>query len=240
MSRQNRRRAEEGQVYPALLLAICGGLALAVLFVVIQNLLDQTGRSDTAADSAALAAAREHRDEFTGSLGAGGAAVKSLLGFLSGESSWGQAPGARDAAEEYAKANGATVTDFRFEGFDLSERRWTYFVETQQKDEVENADGGDGAQTKSTALASVTLAGGLCDGGLGIEGPGGECLTSELLDLLEKCEEEESDPGDSKGGKPKKDKPDPECKELDDQPSLDDLPGLDDLLDFRVQLVNES
>lgn len=232
-----RRRDEEGQVYPALLLAVLGALALAVLFVVLQNLLDQTGRSDTAADAAALAAAEQHREQLTGVVTGEGLSLDTILGIIKG--GFGEAPGAADAAEEYAQANGATVVDFRFEGSDLGEQSWTYYVKTQQNDGVEDASG-NSTRTTSVARAKVSLEGGLCDGGTGILADG-KCVDAATF-LLD-CVEPEPDPPPSEPADPKKGKKPSDGPSEPPEPEFTPAPfcgSLGDLLDFRVQLISAA
>jgi hypothetical protein len=160
------RRTEEGQVYPALLLAVIGGFAIALAFIGLQNLVDQTGRAASASDAAALAVGQAHRDTVFESLaGDPGAYLGSLLAFLQGV---GPAPAADQVAGEYAAANGAGVEGLvRYDGFDAGRREWVYEVSTQQDDTIES--GSSSARSESTSRVAVEITGGLCPGFRGIE-----------------------------------------------------------------------
>lgn len=207
-----RTRQEEGQVTPALLLAVIGGFALAVAFVSLQNLVDQAGRSDTAADAAALAAGKAHGDAiFTVFDGNSGLHLGVLRHLLEG----GPVPDvvvarAEQAARDYADANGADVLDVRYDGFDLGARQWEYTVETKQQDPVEGA--GKVARTESRSRVAVRVTGGVCSGGLVV---GGDCRPFELLDDL--CQRELEPP------EPSPTAPEPEPAE----PPFTPPPGLE-------------
>jgi hypothetical protein len=168
-----RRRDEEGQVYPALLLAVIGGFAIAVAFVALQFGLDQTGRAASASDAAALAVGREHRESVVDLFGDNnGLHLGQLTSFLSGA---GPVPGANDVADDYAEANGADlVGDVEYRGFDLSAVQWEYEVTTEQLDTVEGAD--EELQSRSTSRVAVRITSGLCPGLAGVM-HGGDCLS---------------------------------------------------------------
>ena len=153
-----RSRDEEGQVYPALLIAIIGGFAIAVAFLGLQNLLDQNGRAASASDAAALGVGTAFRDDTVGQL-SGYGDLTDLLSFLKGAGSW---PGADDAAQQFAGANGASVDgSVQFEGFDADQGRWVFKVRTEQKDTVKSADSSSKSPSSSTVAVTVS---GLCDG----------------------------------------------------------------------------
>lgn len=176
-------RDEEGQVTPALLIAVIGGFALAVAFVSLQNLLDQSGRAATASDAAALAAGAGHRsafeDVFAGNSGLHLGLIRQMLE--------GGAPEpailarAEQEAREYADANGAEVRSVTYDGFDLGERQWEYTVLTKQRDTVEG--GTTTARSESRSRVAVRVTAGMCPGGLVV---GGDCRPWGLLEQL--CE----------------------------------------------------
>lgn len=173
-------RGEEGQVTPALLLAIIGGFAIAVAFVSLQNLLDQTGRASTASDAAALAAGTGHRQAVTDFFdGNNGLHLGQLAQVLEG----GAVPDAQALAEQeardYADANGADVLSVTYDRFDLGKRQWEYTVVTRQQDEVKG--GTSTAHTHSRSRVAVRIASGVCPGGLIV---GGGCRPFDLLEQL--------------------------------------------------------
>ena len=185
----HRRRDEEGQVTPALLIAVIGGFAIAVAFVSLQNLLDQTGRAATASDAAALGAGTGHRDAlsdvFAGNSGLHLGVLKQLLE--------GGSPGplvlarAEQEAREYADANGAELKSLTFDAFDVGSRQWEYTALTKQDDTVEG--GNSEARSESRSRVAVRVTGGVCTGGLIL---GGGCRGFGLLEKL--CELELAPP----------------------------------------------
>ena len=185
----HRRRDEEGQVTPALLIAVIGGFAIAVAFVSLQNLLDQTGRAATASDAAALGAGTGHRDAlsdvFAGNSGLHLGVLKQLLE--------GGSPGplvlarAEQEAREYADANGAELKSLTFDAFDVGSRKWEYTALTKQDDTIEG--GNSEARSESRSRVAVRITGGVCTGGLIL---GGGCRGFGLLEKL--CELELAPP----------------------------------------------
>lgn len=167
-----RSRREEGQVYPALLLAVIGGFAIAVSFIPLQNLLDQTGRADTAADAAALAAAKGHEKDFmfyASKLPDSPAKVALFLAMLSNHMARAQIE-----AGKLAESNGATVDQLTSRPFDLARGKKIYTVITRQQDTVKG--GSASANSKSRASAAAEVHEGLCFSatgyGVDITGPG--------------------------------------------------------------------
>ena len=175
------RRDEEGQVTPALLIAVIGGFALAVAFVSLQNLLDQSGRAATASDAAALAAGAGHRDAFEDVFAGNSGLHLGLLRQMLEEGSLQPAIIARaeQEAREYADANGAEVRTVTYDGFDLGQRQWEYTVLTQQRDTVEG--GTTTARSESRSRVAVRVTAGMCGGGLVV---GGDCRPWGLLEQL--------------------------------------------------------
>ncbi len=158
-----RHGREEGQVTPALLTAVIGGFALAVAFVSLQGVLDQSGRAASASDAAALAVGQEHeRALFAIFDGNQGNHLGQLVDLLDGTGT----PRAQVVAQEYASANGADAVSVSFDGFDLGARRWEYTVTTRQQDTV---SGGDvSARSESESRVAVEVTSGLCSPGNGI------------------------------------------------------------------------
>jgi hypothetical protein len=241
-----RRRSEEGQVTPALLIAVIGGFAVAVAFVSLQNLLDQSGRAATASDAAALAAGAGHRDAladvFAGNSGLHLGVLKSLLG--------GGAPDpmvlarAEQQAREYADANGAQTLNVAYDGFDVGRRQWEYTVLTKQQDTVEGGTGT--ARSESRSRAAVQITAGVCPGGLIL---GGDCRPFDLLEQL--CELELAPPPTPTPTPTASSSEDPDTEpapEPSPEPTFTPPPGLEGvgclsgadilgLLDLKVRLI---
>lgn len=178
-----RSRGEEGQVYPALLLAIVGGFAIAVSFLGLQNLLDQTGRADTASDSAALAAAKEHKREFIFLGGLDVEPTTKMSLFLTRLTSMGQGTLSMPRAQGFAQSNGAAVINVRYYPFNFLQRQWKYTITTKQDDTVEGGDAT--ARSESSASAVLKVTDGLCVGaGPGVE-IGGTCM--DLVSWTTSC-----------------------------------------------------
>jgi len=156
------RGHEDGQVTPALLMAVIGAFALAVIFVVIARGEDQGGRSDTAADAAALAIGREYQ-RHTGTFLA--PMIETKLPVLAAY----QPITAAAAAQQYADANGARVVAARYEGFDPLTLEWRYWVKVEQQDTIEGG-GRSHEPTTSTATVAVKAVGGLCTSAEGAAG----------------------------------------------------------------------
>ena len=152
-----RRAGEEGQVTPALLAAVLGGFALAVAFVALQDVLDQSGRAASASDAAALAVGQEHQrallEPFEGN---SGNHLGQLRRLLDGTGT----PRAADVAQDYAEANGADAVAVAFDGFDPGHRRWEYTVTTRQRDTVRGGE--STARSESRSTVAVEVVAGLC------------------------------------------------------------------------------
>lgn len=174
-----RSRREEGQAYPALLLAVIGGFAIAVSFVPLQNLLDQTGRADTASDSAALAAAKAHKTNFELKVKVLPDGPQKIATFFIHLGMYD--PLAQARATQLASANGATavVTGGNYNPVTQQVR---YTAITRQNDTVKGGD--TSANSKSRATAAAELTAGLCMGGLGVEVPGWQCENAASWILL--------------------------------------------------------
>lgn len=151
-----RSRREEGQVYPALLLAVIGGFAIAVSFIPLQNLLDQTGRADSAADSAALAAAEAHRDQYKIEKGLPSTPITRLTVWLNAIRK-GKGFIAQGAAQNLATANGADLESFRYRFQGRPGRyRAVYTVVTRQQDTVKGGDATANSRSRATAIAEIS------------------------------------------------------------------------------------
>lgn len=221
-----RRRDEEGQVTPALLIAVIGGFALAVAFVSLQNLLDQSGRAATASDAAALAAGAGHRDAiedlFVGDSGLHLGLIRQML--EEGTLQPAVIARADQQAREYADANGAEVRSVTYDGFDLGQRQWEYTVLTKQRDTVEG--GTTSARSESRSRVAVRVTAGLCGGGLVV---GGDCRPWGLLQQL--CDLELNPPEPTPTATPSESEgPAPEEPEEDAEPQEPEFtppPGLE-------------
>lgn len=231
---------EEGQVTPALLLAVIGGFAIAVAFVSLQNLLDQTGRASTASDAAALAAGKGQVEAVTDIFdGNNGLHLGELANILQGGAVPLGPANAEQNARDYADANGADVESVTYDGFDIGKQQWEYTVVTRQQDAVEG--GTSTAHTKSRSRVAVRVAGGVCAGGLVL---GGDCRPFGLLEKL--CELELEPPAPDPGPKPKGG---PKQPEPDPPPPFTPPEGLEgvgclgaddlrNLIDFDIRLIN--
>lgn len=235
------RRGEEGQVTPALLIAVIGGFALAVAFASLQNLLDQSGRAATASDAAALAAGAGHRDAIeellAGNSGLHLGQVRNLL--EGGALDPAIAARAEQEAREFADANGAEVRTVTYDGFDFGARQWEYTVLTKQRDTVEG--GTTSARSESRSRVAVRVTAGVCGGGLII---GGDCRPWGLLQQL--CDLELEPPEPSPSGDPEEPEgppaPGPEEPEPSTPPGLEGVgclsgPDLLGLLDPEIRLI---
>jgi len=96
-------RHEEGQVLPALLVLMVSLLALGVILLQAGHATDLRANAQSAADAAALAAAKGLREELQNQLP--GSPVSGAL--------------AREGAETYAQRNGARLTRFSLQGRDV-------------------------------------------------------------------------------------------------------------------------
>lgn len=180
------RLDERGQVAPALVAALVGGLAIALVVITLGRGLDQTARAVTASDAAALAVAKEHQRQFVNSFGVDGGPLADLPAYLN---SWGPVSGAERDAADYADANGADVQgQVDFEGYDAGEQRWVYGVRTKQRDPV--SDDSD-KRAENVSKAEVKITEGLCAGGTGID-YNGTCVTAQVYE--DGCEIEEPPP----------------------------------------------
>lgn len=144
---------------PALLTATFAAFAIAVSLFTIARGEEQSARSDTAADAAALAAAKQWHTEALEALRAtartpaiGAVTLPMLYAFepLQG----------RSQAEHFAEANGSRVQQYRWLP-DLSPLTWTVEVQVEQRDDMPH--GAD--EARSTTRVRVTATGGICNAG---------------------------------------------------------------------------
>lgn len=174
--RPGPRTDQRGQVAPALVAALVGGLAIALLVITLGRGLDQTARAVTASDAAVLAVAKQHQKQFVNSFGVDGAPLADLPNYLR---HWGPVPGAERDAADYADANGADVQGgVGFEGYEDAEHRWVYGVRTKQRDPVSDDED---QRAENYSKAEVEITGGLCAGGTGID-YNGTCVTHEVYE----------------------------------------------------------
>ncbi len=171
---RHRRRGEEGQVYPALLLAVIGSFAIAALFLPVQKILDQSNRADTAADAAALGAAKAQKNHAGSPLLLTTTAMPGFVlrmqGFLSFQ--------IQSEAQRFAAANGATLKGPVVPlGYDPTIPGWRFRVTTRQNDPVKGGD--TTAHSEATATAVAKVESGFCSGGTGFT-YGGLCITDAL------------------------------------------------------------
>lgn len=233
MARRPSGRTEEGQVYPALLLAVIGGFAIALAFLGLQNLLDQTGRAASASDAAALAVGKAHRENVVNAFAAD--PQGRLGGFLDFLQSTGPAPAAGQVAREFATANGAQVVGMKYDGFRVSQREWVYEMSTQQLDTVEG--GTRTARSRSRSKVAVTITGGLCQDLSGIQ-VDGTCVDADRY--LEDCTAPAPPPPPPPSPRPG-DPPAPSEAPSADPPTFQAQgycsTSLEDLLQWQIHLV---
>lgn len=154
---RHRTRGEEGQAAPALLAVTLAALAMAVGLFTLARGEEQSGRSDTAADAAALAAGKQWQTEAVMVLAAS-AMTPGIGGALTTLNSF-QPTGGYLAAQQYAAANGGHVIGYQWiPGF--SSATWTVQVQVEQNDRLP-----DGPEARSTSRVRVEAAGGICNAG---------------------------------------------------------------------------
>ncbi|MEV5984534.1 pilus assembly protein TadG-related protein [Streptomyces sp. NPDC052051] len=142
MSRLTRR--EDGQAAPLYITVVVGLLFVALLYFVFGKADVRRNEAQTAADSAALAAAMESRD---------GLKAELLEAFLKGDTS-GAADGC-DAAIRFAARNDAR-TDGTFSCHKLTDGRWGFSVELEtQKTVGKSALPGTDRPAKARATAVI-------------------------------------------------------------------------------------
>lgn len=223
-------RQENGQVTPALLLAVIGAFALVTMFFVVAQSQEQSSRSDTAADAAALGAGREFERELGAFLSEG-----DLFAQILNADSFFPEAAADAAAQQYAEANGAEVTDTDNEGFDLRELEWRYSVEVKQLDKLEYQ--GEDETSESRATVAVKIINGLCFSA-DEDAPGfmidGQCVgPTELQEICAPEEPEEGTPPEE--GEPPEEE-DPE----EDAPSCPTSSDIIAGLQTEMRLVAQS
>ena len=167
------RREEEGQVTPALLLAVLGSFALVMLFVALPRLLDQTERADTASDSAAIAASRAHKEWFMmmgkAQIGNPIANFPNVMSLLAR----GLAPTAYAEGLSFARSNGATLAQLNADPYDMFRKRWVIHARAKQLDTIKG--GNTTANSERDARAELRAVSGLClKAGPGVE-VNGQC-----------------------------------------------------------------
>ncbi|MFT4288468.1 hypothetical protein [Nocardioides sp.] len=165
-----RSRGERGQVTPALLAAVLGAFAIMVGMFTLARGSEQSARSDTAADAAALAAAKQWHVEALALLqaSAGTPALAAAVGSLN----FFQPVGGYATAAEFAGANGGDLEGYQWlpAGGGL---KWVVQATVRQRDNL--VDRGD-LNSRSTSRVRVEATGGLCwAGSLGFELNDGSC-----------------------------------------------------------------
>jgi hypothetical protein len=105
-------RRESGQILPGLIMLMLAILALGMLTFRIGRAAVLRSDAQTAADAAALAGARSIRDQL----------ISQVAGTGTSDFNAVSKPIAEAAARDYAKRNGARLTDFKVEGADVRAR----------------------------------------------------------------------------------------------------------------------
>jgi hypothetical protein len=151
-------RRETGQILPGLIMLMLAILALGMLTFEIGKAAVLRSGAQTAADAAALAGARNIRDQLIAQMATTGTSDFSRVSEVL----------VRAAATDYARRNGARLVDMKMEGADV--RAW---VTTDEKIDPPKQD----REGKASARARVELLTfqslGLNFGGLGAGGGGG-------------------------------------------------------------------
>ena len=132
-------RRDSGQILPGLIMLMLAILALGMLTFRIGKAAVLRSGAQTAADAAALAGARSIRDQLVAQVAATGTSDFARV----------SEPLVRAAAADYAKRNGARLTDMKMEGADV--RAWV-----TTNDEVDPPK--EDREGKASARARVELA----------------------------------------------------------------------------------
>src|SRR5215210_7628232 len=102
-------RRESGQILPGLIMLMLAILALGMLTFRIGKAAVLRSDAQTAADAAALAGARSIRDQLVAQVATTGTSDLARI----------SRPAVRAAAADYARRNGARLTDLEIEGADV-------------------------------------------------------------------------------------------------------------------------
>ncbi|MFF9816228.1 pilus assembly protein TadG-related protein [Streptomyces sp. NPDC014006] len=220
-----RTRRDEGQAAPLYITAVVGLLFLALLYFVFGKADVRRNEAQTAADSAALAAAMDSRDGLKAGLLAHILDGDYLRDLLRGDPP-GTANGC-DQALRFAGKNGAR-TDGSFQCRRLTDGRWGFTVDLESGKTVGKSalPGTENKRAKASATAVV------------------EPLCTFMPDAdSETPSASQKPPGDEEPGA-EEDKPSPGKIECDggkdwiiDPAHLDLLPDMSDL--FRVRLAHD-
>jgi hypothetical protein len=167
-------RQQEGQVMPALLLAVVITTFAAVLLFTVGEAADQSSRAETASDAAALGAAQTFARDVPGQV------VASFVQGLGLAQACAAVPGQEAAARDYTRANGSDLVGFRCEP--EGGAHWRFTAQTRARDTVRDSNSGRVVRSESRSAAELELTG-ICGSGTGIDFSGG-CLTFELFELL--------------------------------------------------------
>lgn len=167
-----RERGEDGQAMPGLLVVTLAAFAIALGLFSLARGEEQSARSDTAADAAALAAVKQWHVEALRALQS--TAMTPAIGATLTALNVYQPASGYVGAEEFARANGARVVPGGYRWIpDLSPVTWTVEVVVEQRDDLPN--GAD--EARSTSRARLEAKGGLCNAGVsvGLELRDGSC-----------------------------------------------------------------
>lgn len=166
---------------PALLGAVFGAFAIMLGLFSLARGEEQSARSDTAADAAALAAAKQWHSEALMALTAT-AGTSAIAATVTAMSAFQPAAGLPQAMQ-FAGANGARVIGYSWPT-DLSPTTWTVEVEVEQNDEVSTGD--TAHRMRSTSRAKVEAIGALCNAGgvLGLTLNTGTCADPATLAIV--------------------------------------------------------
>jgi hypothetical protein len=143
---------QDGQIIPALVMIMLTLLAVGVLFLQVGRAAIFSTESQTAADAAALAAAKNVQNQLIAQVASGGTSDLTLIDPVA----------VRAAADAYAARNGAHVTNLVRDGVDVK-----VWVST---DKTLNRKGTRG-QSKARARVELLVLSGVSGGGAGNIGP---------------------------------------------------------------------
>jgi hypothetical protein len=158
-----RERGEDGQALPGLLVVTLAAFAIALGLFSLARGEEQSARSDTAADAAALAAVKQWHIEALRALQS--TAMTPAIGATLTALNVYQPASGYPSAEEFARANGASMVPGGYRWIpDLSPVTWTVEVTVEQRDDLPN----DADEARSTSRARLEATGGLCNAGASV------------------------------------------------------------------------
>lgn len=182
LATRRAQRGERGQVTPALLAAVLGAFAIAVGLFTLARGSEQSARSDTAADAAALAAAKQWHTEALDTLLAAAAPTTEEIATVVEALTFFQPVGGHPQAASFAQANGGELLNYEWIP-DNNPAAWVVQVEVEQRDDLTS---NSSRNSRSTSRVEVKATGGLCNAGrlLGLQLRDGACANPVYLAVV--------------------------------------------------------